>query len=85
MKLNFWTVLGIVIIAATVVVWIIPAILEWQRNENVHEERMTDMNLELERIRSNKKNDVSFLEKVKGFFGKTIVEILPTIAGKFIG
>ncbi|GAB1445420.1 hypothetical protein MASR2M41_11140 [Flammeovirgaceae bacterium] len=85
MKLNFWSIVGIALAAVTIIFWIIPAFLEWQKNQQNHEERMLEKTIELERLRSNSRPQRSITEILKGFIGRAITEMGPTVAGKMIG
>ena len=84
MKLNFWSIVGIALAAVTIIFWIIPAFLEWQENQHNHEEKMMEKTIELERLRSNSRPQKGIAEILKGFIGRSITEIGPTIAGKMI-
>ncbi|MCO5272645.1 MAG: hypothetical protein M9954_13390 [Cyclobacteriaceae bacterium] len=85
MKLNFWSIVGIALAAVTIIFWIIPAFLEWQKHQQNHEEKMLEKTIELERLMSNSRPQKGITGILKGFFSRSITEIGPTIAGKMIG
>jgi hypothetical protein len=85
MKMNFWSVVAIILITLTVVIWIIPAIFEWQKNLYLHREKMA-MLIATEPLQNNTapgSND-AYHFKIIAFVRKTFSEVVPSLIGKII-
>ncbi len=87
MKANIWTFLVVLLLASTIILWIIPAFFEWQKSKHNHEEKMADKAIELKApseppVDNSKKG---FKDKMMDFFGKAVTEVVPALAGKMIG